>query len=482
MFAGPRDLEAVSLDEAQERWHNELEFRGLGGAGPVEEIDVTRALGRVSAQSVMARRPSPHYYAAAVDGLAVKSTRTFGATPGKPVRVHLAPDATFVDTGSALPEGTDAVVPISELQFVNAEEVDVLEPSVPWRFVSPMGEDMEAAEVIVPNHRRIRPSDMGAMLRGGVARLRVGIRPRVAFLPVGGYLVPPGTEPAKGQRVESITTILGALTEQIGADPVRMDIVAERTEALDEVLTLERRKQFDLLVIISGKSHGSALPAAWVAHHGSLVVYGANIKPGHSVALGMVDQLPVIVLPGNAVSSYIAFDLFARPLIARRLGLHDLGHVMLSAVLGQGIVSPHGIDEFLRINLTRVDGKRIAFPISRGADIVTSLVRASGILHVPADAESIPDGTPVEVQLLDPQASLEGNILLVGTYDPAFDLLRNAIARRNSDVHLQSANVGSRAGLRALRKGYAHAAGLHLFDDETGTYNIHHLQENMPDT
>jgi putative molybdopterin biosynthesis protein len=478
MFVSPRELEAVPLEEALERWYNELEFRDLGAPKPAEELDVVDSVGRVTAEAVVARRSSPHYYMAAVDGLAVKSTHTFGATPEKPVAIKLGADGNFVDTGSPLPGGTDTVVPLHEVQFINAEQVGVSNPSVPWRNVSPVGEDVHTSEVIVPRHNRIRAVHLGAMLRGGVGRVAVRQRPRIGMIPLGRNLVAPQSEPGVGQRVEALTPILSNLCREAGADAEVCDFVRERVEDLDAAIR-PRLADWDLLVVVSGRSHGTAVPASWIAERGALVVYGANIKPGQSVTLGVVDNVPVVALPGNAVSAYITFDLFVRPLIGRLLGALEDGQIELSAVLGQQIVSPAGTDEYLRVYLADVGGRRIAVPISRGADIVTSLVRASGILHVPAEVEAIPDGNRVEVRLIEPTARFDHNLLIMGTYDVAFDLLRNAMARHFPEVTLQTANVGSRQGLVAIRKGYCHAAGLHLFDPETGTYNETFVRQHM---
>jgi putative molybdopterin biosynthesis protein len=476
-----RQLEAVPLEEALDRWMNELEFRGLANPGPTEEIGVMESLWRVTARPVSARRPSPHYYAAAVDGLAVKSTLTFGATVEKPVRVKLGKEGTFVDPGRPLPDGFDTVVPLTEVTFINVEEVGVTQPSAPWRNVSPTGEDMHASEVVVPASRRVRPPEIAAMLRGGVPTVTVRQRPRIGLVPIGSNLIPPGTDPGVGQRVETNTVILGNWCRMLGAEPIVFDIVPEKLEDLTAALSREKLDGLDMLVLISGRSHGTALPAEWIGQNGTLILYGANIKPGHSIAAGAIEKFPVFGLPGNAVSAYITFDLFVRPLILRRQGLRDAGRIKVSAVLGQGIQSAAGSDEFLRVTLTDVAGRRVAIPISRGADIVTSLVRAQGILHVPADVEQIPDGTFVQVGLMEPDCSFEGGLLVMGTYDIAFDLLRNALGRRYSDVFLQTANVGSTAGMKALKKGYCHAAALHLFDDATGTYNETHVREFMPE-
>lgn len=470
MYTSPRDLECVPYDEAQERWYNELEFRKLLGAKAAEEIDAVESVGRITAEAVVARRSSPHYYQAAVDGLAVKSTQTFSATPEKPVAVRLGREGNFVDTGSPLPEGTDTVVPLHEVQFIDVEQVGLTSPSVPWRNVSPVGEDVHMAEVIVPRHHRIRAVHLGGLLRGGVQRVTVRQRPRVGIIPLGRNLVLPGAEPGVGEQVEALSPILAHLAREAGAEAEVMPFVPERVEDLQQALE-SRLSSFDLLVVVSGRSHGTAVPAAWLGAFGSLVLYGANIKPGQSITLGVAQNVPVVALPGNAVSCYITFDLFVRPLIGRLLGSLEDGQIQLSAVLGQSILSPAGTDEFLRVYLADVGGRRVVVPVSRGADIVTSLVRANGILHVSGDVESIPEGERVEVRLIDPTARFDGNLLVMGTYDVAFDLLRDEMARRYPEVALQTANVGSRAGLRALRKGYCHAAGLHLFDAESGTYN-----------
>lgn len=481
MFASPRSLEGVPLEEALDRWTNELEFRELAQPTSSEQLDVVSAVGRITAEPVVAQRSWPHYYMAAVDGLAVKSTQTFGAVPEKPVSIKLGTDGNFVDTGSALPEGADAVVPLNEVQFINIEEVGIPTPSVPWRNVSPVGEDVHTSEVIVPRHHRIRCVHLGAMLRGGVQKVSVRSRPRVGIIPLGKNLVAPGKEPRVGERVEALTPILSNLCRNAGAEPEVLDFVREEVEALHEALH-SRLKSWDMLVVVSGRSHGTAVPAAWLAEYGSLVLYGANIKPGHSVTLGVVDKVPVVALPGNAVSAYITYDLFVRTLIGRFLATID-SPIQLSAVLAQQVVSPVGTDEFLRVYLADVGGRRIAVPISRGADNVTSLVRADGILHVPGDVDAIADGNRVEVSLMEPTARFDSNLLVMGTYDVAFYTLRNAMARRFPEVALQTANVGSRAGLEAIRKGYCHAAGLHLFDDETGTYNetfVRRLMHDIP--
>lgn len=482
MYATPRALECVPFDEAQERWYGELEFRNLLNPRATEDIDTVDSVGRVTAEPVVARRSSPHFYMAAVDGLAVKSTLTFGATPETPVSVRLGHDGNFVDSGSPMPEGTDTVVPLNEVQFIDVEQVGVPAPSVPWRNVSPVGEDVHKSEVIVPRHHRIRALHLGAMLRGGVPRVSVRRRPRVTLVALGRSLVPAGTEPDVGQRVEALTPILAHLLREAGADPQILPFAGESVEEL-HARVAPAIASTDLLVVVSGRSHGTAVPASWLAEHGALLLYGANIKPGQSVTLGVVGDVPVVALPGNAVSSYITFDLFVRPLVTRQLGSLEDGRITLSAVLGQSVVSPAGTDEFLRVYLADVGGRRVAVPTSRGADIVTSLVRANGILHVPAETESMGDGQRVEIGLIDPTARFDTNLLVMGTYDVAFDLLRNEMARRFPEVALQTANVGSRAGLRALRNGYCHAAGLHLFDPESGGYNetfVRALSDELP--
>jgi putative molybdopterin biosynthesis protein len=471
MYRTPLQLQDIPLDEALERWSSELEFQRVTNLCGTEQIPVYEAPGRMTAAPQVARVASPHYYSAAIDGLAVRTTQTFGATPETPVRLRLGPDAAFVDTSSAMPEGLDAVVPVHEVHFVSAEEVEVRNPAAPWQNVRPTGEDLAVDEVILPAAHRILPMEVGSMLAGGVTTVTVRRKPSFAIIPVGSNLVRAGSNLAVGQSIECNSFILQATIEQWGGNGLVLDIVPERR---DDVVEVVRRavEQHDAIVLIAGVSHGTALLASVLQELGDMVLYGVSIKPGRSAVLGLIKGKPVLGLPAHAVSGFVAFDVFARPVMGALLGTRAPRRVRSAATLAREVGSAAGVDELLRVNLGQVGDRLVALPISRGAGILMSLVRADGLLRVPAEVETLPQGTRVDVELFNPTADFTNHLLAIGTHDIVYDVLRNDLMKRFPDIALRSSNVGSMKGLKALVRGLAHVAGLHLFDEATGEYNV----------
>jgi putative molybdopterin biosynthesis protein len=479
LYAGLERPE-VPLDEARERWISELQFLRALRRAEFEEIPAGEAAGRVTSQSVTAQISSPHYYAAAIDGLALRSRDTVEATPSSPCALHLGRDGTFVDTGSALPEGFDAVVPIHEIRLASTEVVEVNRPSTPWRNVRPAGEDLADREVILPRDYRIGPLEVGAMLAGGVLTVQVYRRPRVAILAVGSSLVPASVPPGVGEMIDSNSPILTGLVHWAGGEPCPLGVVAERIEEVEAALHRAARHH-DMVLVVAGPSHRTPLLATLFERLGELVVHGVAIKPGHSVALGAIERKPVLGLPFYPVSAFLTFELFARPVIEAMLGQRPREPVVDEAILADGLCSPAGVEEFLRVKMGIVDGRRVAVPISRGAALLMSLVRADGMVHVPAKVCSLEVGASVAVRRLDPVRRIDGNILLLGTHDACYDLLRTHLLHVNPDLHLFSANTGSEAGIERLRQGLCHLAAAHIFDPQSGEYNIPYLREKAAD-
>ncbi|MDP3112140.1 MAG: substrate-binding domain-containing protein, partial [Thermodesulfovibrionales bacterium] len=125
--------------------------------------------------------------------------------------------------------------------------------------------------------------------------------------------------------------------------------------------------------------------------------------------------------------------------------------------------------------------KLIATPVSRGAGVLMSLVRADGFVRIPAMSEGIGAGTEVNVEILRTKDEIENNIVCIGSHDNALDLLANSLKKKYPKLSLSSAHVGSMGGLMALKKGEAHIAGTHLLDEETGEYNVSYIKRLLSD-
>jgi len=470
----------VPLEEALERWLCDLEFREAASLTKQVEIPVQEAVGRVTARPVTAKMPSPNYYAAGMDGIVVVSSTTYGASPDSPKELKLGKEAFFVDTGRPIPRGFDSVIPIEDIKLPSLESVFISGPAVPWQNVRAVGEDVGLREMILPMNRRVRPLDLGPMLTGGLSSVSVREKPVVGIIPVGAGLVPPGATPEVGQTIEYNSHVLSSLIEDMGAEGRIFDIVPEKPELLRDVLKTAVGS-VDLAVVIAGPSWGTFMPAKVFHEIGEVIVDGVSIKPGQSVCLGIVDNKPVAALPGYPVSTFLTFDIFVKPVIASKLGLTLPERPKIEARLARKIISPAGIEEFIRVKVGSVEERTVAVPISRGAGFLMSLVKADGFIRVPAASETIEAGEKVSIALLEMRERIENRIIMMGTHDFCLDYLSNFLSFNFPHLELFSSNVGSISGLVSLREGYCHLAGVHIFDPESGEYNLPFIPRMLPD-
>lgn len=474
-------LESVPPAEALQRLLGAL--TKAGWQAEVEQAPTERAQGRVTVGPVHAAISSPHYHAAAMDGVAVCARDTFGAGETAPLRVELGRKAHWVDTGDRLPAGCDAVIMVEHLNITRdaagRQQVELLAPAAPWQHVRTIGEDIVATEMIVPANHCLQPQDIGALLAAGVLEVAVRRPPVVTFIPTGTELVQPTDRPGPGELIEFNSRVVLGLVQQWGGVGRRHEIVRDDRDLLRQTVAAAVQ-QSDVVVINAGSAAGSEdFTAAVIGELGRVLVHGAAIKPGKPVILGVVDGKPVLGLPGYPVSTYLTADLFLRPLIYHLQGLRRPERPVIDAALARRLTSPMGVDEYVRVKLGRVGERVVATPISRGAGVITSLVRADGILTVPADREGIEEGSAVCVQLLRPLDAVEDTVVVSGSHDITIDLLGSLLGRLHPGHRVAAAHVGSLGGIMALRRGEAHMAGVHLLDPATGAYNVPYVRRYL---
>lgn len=466
-------------EEALGKWLRKIEAEGAGAPLPAETVRVADSLGRVTARAVVAEVSSPFYHSSAMDGYAVRFADTIGASEAEPLRLKLNERAFYVDTGDPLPEGANAVIMVEDVNAVE-DSIEILAPATPWHNVRTIGEDIVATELILPENHRIRPVDIGAMLAGGHTEVLVRRRPRVAVIPTGTEIVEPGTELRRGSIIEFNSRVLSGYITLWGGEPVRMGIVPDDLELLKKAVS-EAVGAADLVVVNAGASAGSEdFTAEVIGGLGEVVVHGLSMKPGKPAILGFVRGRPVLGIPGYPVSAYLTFGLFARPLIMRWQGLEPERPELIKARLSRQIASTLGQEEFIRMKVGKVGDNLVATPLGRGAGLLMTLVRADGVLRVPAMSEGLAAGAEVQMELMRSKAEIENAIVSIGSHDSAMDLLANAVRKRYPKFSLSSAHVGSMGGLMALKKGEAHIAPTHLLDEETGEYNVPFIKKLLP--
>ena len=469
-------LSDIPVDEAIGKFHEALDACGALGRTASEEVTLEEALGRVTARAVWAEVSSPHYDSAAMDGVAVRSRETTGATETSPLRLAVERQAVWVDTGDPMPAGFDAVIMVEVVHEVGESTIEILAPAPPYQHVRPLGEDIVATELVLPEGHRVRPIDLGACAAAGVTSVAVRKKPTVAIIPTGTELVQPGAALEPGDIVEFNGLVIAGMVREWGGEAARLAPVPDDKEAIAAAVRNAAREH-DIVVVNAGSSAGSEdFTADVVRDLGELLVHGVALRPGHPVVLGVVECKPALGIPGYPVSAALTTELFVKPLIEAGLGLEAPPRAQTQAVLTRNVASPMGEDELLRVRLGRVGERIVATPVQRGAGVITSLVRADGIVTIPRFTEGIASGDEVTVDLLRPLRDVERTIVVIGSHDPALDLLADMVSRQQTGVNVSSSNVGSLGGLLALRRGEAHAAGVHLLDEATGEYNLSYVR------
>ena len=481
-FKQKKYLDNLPLVDAIKKYNDALKTAHIGEPLAADRIPVGDALGRVTSEAVIAKISSPFYHSAAMDGYAVRFIDTFGASETKPKRLKVPTQAIAIDTGDPLPEGYDAVIMIEDVEKISETEIEILRPATPWQHVRLVGEDIVATELIISENHVIRPVDMASLLASGHATVLVRRRPVVSILPTGTELVEPGSELKRGDIIDFNSTMLAAMATEYGAHAVRRHIVKDNSVLLKQAI-LDALADADLIVINAGSSAGREdFTADVIAELGQVIVHGVSIKPGKPVILGIVKAKPVIGIPGYPVSAALTFTLFVKPLIYSLLGLKAPGLDTITAKLSRQVASSLGQEEFIRVKIGSVSGNLIATPVTRGAGALMSLVRADGIIRVPAASEGIAPGHAVTVELMRSTRDIENTLVCIGSHDNALDVLGNYLKKKYPEYSLSSAHVGSMGGLLALKRGEAHLAGTHLLDEETGEYNVSYIRKLLPAT
>lgn len=474
-----RYLRRRNLQEARELFLSRLVSSPLR----VERVAVEKAIGRVTAEPVIAAGSAPHYHGAAMDGIAIRAEDSFGAGEFDPVTLELDGAArrfAFVDTGSAMPSWANAVVMIEHVFRLDERRVEVREAAVPWQHVRLVGEDVVATELILPRGHRIRPPDLGALLAAGLTRVAVAARPRIAILPTGSELIEPGASADAGRVIEFNSRVLAAYAAEWGAEPLRVGPVPDDLESIRHALE-EALRRSDAVLVIAGSSAGEHdYTVDAVQAMGEILAHGIDVMPGKPAILAIAGGKPVVGVPGYPVSAIVIARELVRPMIARLLGSPEPPTFRVRATVPRKVPSRLGLEEHVRVTLGRVDGRLVANPLARGAGMITTMVDADGILRIPSSVEGLNAGEEVEVECLRHPEEIETTILVTGSHDLSLGILEDCLRRRRPEVRLSATNVGSIAGLVALGRGEAHVAGSHLLDPSTGEYNLSDVRRLLP--
>ena len=470
-------LTNIPLAKAREDYLNLLESHGFGSK--TEVLPTWETCGRVTAHAVYAHICAPHYAASAMDGVALSAKDSFGATETTPITLKEG-QFVVVDTGDPVPEGYDAVIMVEDIVKNDDGSITIHDSAAPWQHIRQIGEDICAGEMILPSHMEISPSAIGAMIAGGVLEVEVIRRPVVGIIPTGDEIIPPCTDPKPGDILEFNGSIFSNMVRQWGAEAVVYPIVPDKFDAIKDMVA-KAAEECDMVILNAGSSAGRDDYSTRVIRElGEVLYHGIAMKPGKPAILGCKGSKPILGVPGYPVSGIIVVEQLLKPLIDHWLKVGIAPSQYAKAILTRPVVSGLKYEEFVRVRMGYVGDKLMASPLSRGSGVVSSFMKADGILEVPQGVEGYEAGSEVNIRLLCPAQKLTNTLVVIGSHDPLLDELADMMHLENGSVYLSSAHVGSMGGIMALRRGEAHAAGCHLLDTATGEYNRAFIRKYFP--
>ena len=406
-----------TLDEAHRILWDALPERIRKGRFGGRQTPVAEAVGLALDEDVVCPAHLPPFDRSIMDGYAVRAEDTFGASEGLPAYLKIAGEVRMgeeaglalahgqcasIPTGGMLPQGADAVVMVEHTQPWAVDSVEILRPVAPGENVVRRGDDVREGEVILSAGHRLRPQDISAL--AGIGRATVAVRRlRVAVLSTGSELVPHNEDISPGQIRDMNGPALQAAIRALGGEPVDLGLLRD-DPALIAAAMRRGLEEADLLLVSGGTSVGveDVIPDL-IDSLGKpgVLVHGLAIKPGKPVVIGLADGVPVFGMPGHPASCLIIFRELVAPLL--RLACGDRRHppAPTRARMTRNFASQAGREEFVPVRLEQRDGAWEATPLLGHSALISTLVRADGLVRIAAAAEGIYAGDEVEVEAFE---------------------------------------------------------------------------------
>jgi molybdopterin molybdotransferase len=392
------------VDEALQTWLNILKVKSCGET----TVPLNKALNHVLATDLIATDNLPPFDKSAVDGYALKAEDTIGATQFKPVTLQLieaeveAKQARQIWTGNPIPKGADAAVMLENTKKTDGK-LEVWTQLARGGNVSKQGEDVKKGETIIKAGTRLKPQHIAMLSAMGNTEIKVTQKPQIAIIASGNELAEAGTTPVGNQIYESNGVMLSAMCQELGAEPaylgIAKDDIYEITQKLKKAL-----QNCDAVITSGGTSVGGLdlVPDA-VNSLGKpgVIVHGMALRPAMPTAIAALNGKPVMILSGNPVAAIIGFEVFARPLICKMLGMkHVEPRPVVNAVMRRKVAAALGKKTFVRVKVTQENNEFIAEPVSaRGSGVISTMTRGNGFVIVPENREGITKNEKVIVHL-----------------------------------------------------------------------------------
>lgn len=449
----------------------------------VEEVSLSEAYGRVLADDVLASVDYPPFDRSEVDGYAVRSADTVGADEDRPVKLRIlgsvgvgvkpeynVESGTCVEvaTGSMIPRGADAVVPIEYVKKVG-DTIYVYRPMAPGDNIVHGGYDVLSGDIVISEGTLIGPEELAVLAGVGVSRVKVYGKIKACVFSIGNELIEPGKKLEPGLVYDVNRYYLKAALEELGVIVSARGILKDDEQVLVEALT-RALDECDIVITSGGTSAGVGdITYRVIEKLGKpgLLFHGLKVRPGKPTFVAAVNGKLIIGLPGFPLSMMMIYNILVKPLIARMLGLKE-GYLSYyeEAILSERVLGYVGVERLVPVVLRRRGGL-VAYPLSYRSGSINILQLADGFIKVDMGVPFIAPGSSVTVFRLHNRKIAD--LVVVGSHDYLFNAILRHVSR---DFQVKIVNAGSLAGLDSVAKGIADLAGMHVLDKDTGIYNI----------
>jgi molybdopterin molybdotransferase len=382
----------------------------IAPATAAETVPVEQSAGRVLAAPVAADTDIPGFDRSVVDGYAVRSSDTSGASDTVPAllksvgRVVMgtsettvivrAGECAYIPTGGVLPDGADAVVMVEYIEDAG-DTILIKKPVAHGENVLLLDEDFKKDEIVFRPGRRLTPQDAGVLAACGCATVPVAKKPVVGIISTGNELVPVTALPGPGQVRDANGPMLAAWLSEYGCIPRLYGIVRDEREAFEAVIS-KALSECDVVLLSGGSSKDDRdMTAGVMASKGEVLIHGIAISPGKPTIIGKIAGKPVFGLPGHPASAFVVLIAIVRPILDTMLGMEKTLLGTVEGILAENIPSHLGREEYTRVHVEN----GIVTPLFGKSGLLNTLVKSDGFVCIPAGYEGLEKGSTVEVIL-----------------------------------------------------------------------------------
>ena len=411
----------ISVAQAQE-----IILKNISTLKEPELVRVSTCLNRISSQDIKAKENIPPFNNSAMDGFALKAKGSIGASRQNPKALEVIADlpAGYVSgktisrgktirimTGAPIPKGADSVIMVEDTRKVRSQKsevtskefIEIFKEVKPGENVRYVGEDVKKSEIVIKKGVILKSGHMGMLASLGSLKIKVFLRPKVAILTTGDELIEIKEKLKPGKIRNSNAYSLYAQVIKIGALPILLGIVRDNKEELRQKIK-KGLQRADMLLVSGGVSVGDYdfVKEVLVDLGTKMKFWKVAMRPGKPLAFGIINRIPVFGLPGNPVSSMVAFEQFVRPAILKMAGAREVFRFHLPAIIDEVVKKKECLRYFARAVLKNKNGRLYASLTGpQGSGILKSCVLANGIMELPEDISEVHRGDCVQVTYLD---------------------------------------------------------------------------------